>query len=622
MKISKYPSLLLPIVLSAMVAFGCQPKPIAESPEIVYGPQDLVYEVPQVSGRVYFVATDGNAASEGLEVDFPTTIEAAVARVVTGDAIVMRGGIYRTGNLTFNQGIIIQPYMDEKPVLNGSLVADQWQAAGQGLWVAHWSYLFPAGPESWWQREREERFTPLHRFNNDGVFVDGQYLQSAGSKQEVNAGTFFVDYDANKIYIGVNPEGRLIEITAFRKAIFRTTGEVHGKVSDRRGPIIRGLEITQYPDTMVHIDGFYPQGISPAPNNGKDVVGTILEHNIFSNCFRIGVFAIGDSLIMRHNKVINTNTEGVYIVASNDVLLERNIFANNNIEHWTGFYPAAVKIFNQTNRVVCRENLVIDHPYSNGIWYDVGNTNGVFVNNRLENVGRIDGPSRTDNVFPSMNAFFFEISEGVLCAGNVFVNCDQGIFILNAKSAEVYNNTLINSRATFARTSRGDQTDLFGWHITTGPGVDDRDNHVFVNNLLVANEQYPRPLLFVWQQAALCERLNQPQLVVLDHNVFVRQGIDGDLPLVLWSPFQNHDCQVAFQSPAQLNETFKDFSANCKYFNNFQGSVFVVDQKDNFRLSPDFEGATMGTAIPERVAAEMQLKGKRNTFVGAFQPKE
>jgi hypothetical protein len=39
-------------------------------------------------------------------------MEAAIDRVVTGDAIVMRGGVYRTGGLVLNQGITLQPYAE------------------------------------------------------------------------------------------------------------------------------------------------------------------------------------------------------------------------------------------------------------------------------------------------------------------------------------------------------------------------------------------------------------------------------------------------------------------------------------------------------------------------------
>ena len=97
---------------------------------------------------------------------------------------------------------------------------------------------------------------------------------------------------------------------------------------------------------------------------------------------------------MRNCRISDTSTEGVYVIASNDVLLERNIFTRNNIENITGYYPAAVKIFNQSYRVTCRDNLVTDLPNSNGIWYDVGNVDGVFVNNWVEGVGRVEQDHR------------------------------------------------------------------------------------------------------------------------------------------------------------------------------------------------------------------------------------
>lgn len=230
-----------------------------ESEPIVYGPIDQVYELPQTAGTIYYVAPDGDPTADGLSLDKPTSIEAAIERVVTGDAIVMRGGEYRTGNLEFNQGITIQPYNDEKPVIKGCLIADNWQQDADGLWFTEWEYLFPGVPESWWVRQWNEKNTPLHRFNNDAVFIDGQLLQSAGSKEELNEETFLVDYDNKKIYLAADPSGKTVEITAFRKAIHRVVTDVHGKSSDGRGPVIKGLLVTMYPDTMVHIDGYYPQ---------------------------------------------------------------------------------------------------------------------------------------------------------------------------------------------------------------------------------------------------------------------------------------------------------------------------------------------------------------------------
>src|SRR5690554_3809236 len=178
---------------------------VSEVKELIYGPIPMVYELPEVSGIIFYAAPDGDPAAEGSILEAPTTIESAISRVSTGDALVMRGGTYRTGNLTFNQGITIQPYKDEQPVLKGTLVATEWQQDADSIWFTAWNDLFPAGPEDWWRRESNEKYTPMHRFNNDGVFINGQYLQSVGSKYELDEGTYFVDYEANEIYIGANP---------------------------------------------------------------------------------------------------------------------------------------------------------------------------------------------------------------------------------------------------------------------------------------------------------------------------------------------------------------------------------------------------------------------------------
>ena len=160
---------------------------------------------------------------------------------------------------------------------------------------------------------------------------------------------------------------------------------------------------------------------------------------------------------MRHCKVSDTSTEGVYINCGSDILLEKNIFTRNNIEQITGYYPAAVKIFNQTHRVVCNDNLVIDLPYSHGIWYDVGNVDGVFTNNLVKNVGLQDHQYNPRSIWPAQSGFFFEISKSAVCVGNVFIDCDYGTLSLNSSGVKVYNNTFINSPACFARDQRSAQ---------------------------------------------------------------------------------------------------------------------------------------------------------------------
>lgn len=585
-----------------------------------YGPIRQTYKLPTAAGKIYYVAPDGQAAQSGESLSKPTTIESAITRVKAGDAIIMRGGTYRTGNLIFNQGITIQPYADEQPVLKGTYVADKWENLGNGLWTTRWSRLFPSKPADWWRRNREGKKTPLHLFNNDMVFVDGRFLQSAGWEGEVDENSFYIDYDGGVVYIGVDPTNKLVEITAFDAAIIRTTKEVHGKTSDRKGYTIRGLTFTQYAYRALEIEGTEPEGISAESQHGKEVVGTTLEHCTISYCSRVAGYLRGDRMTIRHCKISDTSTEGIYVIASNDVLLEKNIFTRNNIENITGYYPAAVKIFNQSYRVTCNDNLVIEHPNSNGIWYDVGNVDGVFTNNWIEGVGRIGKTINTDQLWPSDNGFFFEISKGAICAGNVFVNCDHGLMVLNASNVQIYQNTFVNSMACIGRNSRSAQGDHFGWHPSTGPDVDEREGHVFVNNLLVGDQRFNRPLLFVWQQATLCQQLTQPQLQQLDYNAYVRGAGKTSYPLMLWGPASSENCQVGIQSLDELRKLYPQFSANSRFYASYDGPLFKGMELGNYQLLPDFPGAKAGMPLPAPINKLLGQLKKGSGYVGAYPP--
>jgi hypothetical protein len=533
--------------------------------------------------HVYYVAPDGKAEAAGTTLAEPTTLEAAFAKVVTGDAIVMRGGTYRTGDLRLNQGITLQPYLDERPVLKGTRVATEWQALRNKVWRTPWKTLFPAKPLGWWQRGREGMRTPLHRFNNDMVFVDGEPLKSAGWEGELDERSFYVDYDAGHVYIGTDPTNRTVEITAFDNAMIRVSRPVHGKESDKKGPTIRGVTFTQYAYRAIDIEAKRraalvseeptddPVGPQAPGTYGREVVGTTLENVTISFCSRVGGYFRGDGLVLRNSLVSDTSTEGFYVIGSSDVLLERNVFRRNNVEQLTGYYPAAVKIFNQSHRVTVRDNLVTDNPSSNGVWFDVGNHDGVFVNNWVEN---------------AQIGFFFEISKGATVAGNVFVNCDRGVWVLNSRDARVYHNTFVDSVASFERNERSAVGDHFGWHPRTGPDVGERQGHVFVGNLLVASEPFRKPLLRFDQAKGLCGKLTGAQAKEVDGNVYVRAGSGG--PLFGWSPVAGEGCQAEVASLEELRKLQPGVEARGRSFDGTSGVLRSPELRryDLARLPP------------------------------------
>lgn len=559
-----------------------------------YGPVPQRYALPKAA-HVYFVAPEGRTEASGATVAEPTSIESALARVVTDDAIVMRGGIYRTGDLQLNQGITIQPYLDETPILKGTRVATEWESLGHNVWRTKWAKLFPAQPLGWWRREREGMLTPLHRFNNDMVFIDGEPLQSAGWAGEVGAKAFYVDYDKGYVYIGADPAGRTVEITAHDIALHRPSRAVNGKAPDHKGPTLRGLTFTQYAYRAIDIEGKKPStpvseeptddpvGPSPEAEHGKEVVGTLLENVTITHCSRVAGYFRGDRLVIRNSLVSDTGTEGIYVIGSSDVLLERNIVRRNNVRNLTGYFPSAVKIFNQSYRVVVRDNLIVEQPNSNGVWYDVGNVDGVFVNNYVEG---------------AQAGLFFEISKGITVAGNVFVNNQQGVRILNSSGAKVHHNTFVNSPALFDRNERSAQGDHFGWHPQTGPDVNERVGHVFEGNLLVADAGLKGPLLRFEQAAVTCGKVTEALTKRVDGNLYLRAQGNGQ-PLISWAPMPGAPCQTQFASLDAFRQAVPGAEARGRALLTYEGAVFRSPELRRFELARVPDGVQPLPVAPE-----------------------
>ena len=196
-----------------------------------------------------------------------------------------------------------------------------------------------------------------------------------------------------------------------------------------------------------------------------------------------------------------------------------------------------------------------------------------------------------------MDGLFFEISRGATVAGNVFVRCDKGSRVLNSADVHAYNNTFVDTRASFERNERSATGDHFGWHPATGPGVDQREGHVFVNNLMVASEAYRNPLLQFEQPAALCAKLPRPQVKQVDGNVYVRAGLPDATaapPLLTWSPAATESCSNRLGSLNGFRKLAPAFEANGQQLARTPRAIFKGPDLGRYELRE----ALSGTAEP------------------------
>ncbi len=246
----------------------------------------------------------------------------------------------------------------------------------------------------------------------------------------------------------------------------------------------------------------------------------------------------------------------------------------------------------------------MDQPYSNGVWYDVGNRDGIIVNNYIE--GAEDG-------------FFFEISRGATVAGNVFVRCNKGVRSLNSADVHVYNNTFIDTPAYFERDGRSATNDHFGWHPSTGPDVDQREGHIFVNNLLVASENYKRPLLG-FEQRAFCDKNKRPQATQVDGNVYVRAAaMDGsNPPLIVWGPAENDKCSSTFNSVADFRSAVPGFEANGRQLDRTPRSILRGPDMGRYDLLPNVPVESKAALLPVEVRKILGWSEQEARTPGAY----
>lgn len=569
-----------------------------------YGPLAYDYAIPQVKGRLFFISTDAVPSGKGLTLEAPCTLEYAISEAKSNDALILRGGLYRVGGLLTNQGITLQAYRNETPVLTGTLPAKEWTKQKNGLWRTKWTSLFPSKPADWWRRESDGANTPLHRFNNDLVFADGRRLKSVGWEGALDANSFYIDYENAAVYLALDPTQHAVEITAHDSALVRTLKPCQGKESDGLGLHLKGITFTRYAYRALEIEGTEPEGLAEEGTYGNEVPGSTLENVSITHCSRVAAYLRGNKITIRHCLISDTTTEGLYLIASCDSLLEKNIIRRNNCDDMRGYFPSAVKIFNQSHRVVCRDNLVVENHYSNGIWYDVGNCDAVFVDNWIED---------------AQNGFFFEISKRALAIGNIFVNCEAGLKSLNSCGVEAYHNTFINAPAAFERNERSALADHFGWHPSTGPDVNERENHSFAGNLLFGDADNPEVLLQIWQPGKMNARLPAPQFTLLDANLYVVAG-GSKKTLIDWSPASGDKHHETLASLAALQGLTPQFAQHSLSLNTGDFAFFKARELSNYRPLtaglPTLDKALLPAALLERLRP--YLTGTAATSETAF----
>ncbi|HEY6530855.1 MAG TPA: hypothetical protein VIY72_01030, partial [Acidimicrobiales bacterium] len=155
------------------------------------------------------------------------SIQAAVDAAEPGTTFKLAAGLHREQQVTPRPGDVFEGVGDET-VLSGARVLEGWESGPTG-----WSV---GGQTQEGVQHGQCRPESPRCDRPEELFIDGQRLRHVASLADVAPDTWSFDYAADRIHIGVDPAGRLVE-TSVTPFAFR---------SDAAGVVIRDLVVTHY----------------------------------------------------------------------------------------------------------------------------------------------------------------------------------------------------------------------------------------------------------------------------------------------------------------------------------------------------------------------------------------
>jgi len=331
-------------------------------------------------------------------------IQAAVDAHPPGTTYILQAGTYRMQSIVPKNGDVFDG--KSAAILNGSRLLAVFERKGN-VWVAsdqtQKGYVLET-------RTCQRGFPRCSR--PEDLFVDDKPLRHVDSMYEVTRGAWYFDYRKNKVYLGDDPAGKMVEIGVTPRAFGGEASNV----------IVRNLTVEKY----------------AAPHSAIDATSGnawIVENNLVRLNHSLAVDAGPNSKIIR-NKLVQNGQQG-YGAGGKNFLFEGNEIANNNYAgvdfEWEAGGGKATEI---PDGAVIRGNCVHgnDGP---GIWADE-NVRGLIIENNVV----------FDN---SANGIMYEISYDGIIRNNLVANNGKKkfgwfwgpqILVAGSSNVQVYGNRI------------------------------------------------------------------------------------------------------------------------------------------------------------------------------------
>lgn len=397
-----------PLVAATFIALGVSTLPplAAQAAEDQSRPRTLV------------VGPHGDDSAAGTAAAPLRTIGAAISRASAGSTIVVRGGSYHE-SVTVPSGkrLTIEAAPGDRAWLDGSQVVRGWRSTSDGFVHSGWRTSFDSSPTySWgasdgtepgWSFVNERRPLAAHP---DQVWIGGVAQRQVSARSQLEPGAFYVDEDADKLYLGSDPAGREVRASTLAKALSVRAA----------GTTLRGIGVRRFAPSVPHMGAVTIEArdvelsrvaVRSNATTGMHVMaaGVTLRHVSFGDNGMLGMSATyADGLRLLHVRTTGNNTEGF------------------------NHAPVAGGIKIGRTRGVRVVGGTATGNDGTGLWFDES-TQRIRV---LDSVVRNNGH----------HGISLEISDNARVVDTVIAgNADDGIKVNNTSRVDLWNNTIVDN---------------------------------------------------------------------------------------------------------------------------------------------------------------------------------
>ncbi len=297
-------------------------------------------------------------------------------------------------------------------------VNDAWYVEGQtqqGRVTVAW---VPSGPVC-------RATNPRCRYPED-LFIDGQIQRHVEWMGDLADGTWWFDYDNDRIWVKYDPRSKFVETSVVPQGVYGGADHV----------TVRNLIVEKFatPTQIGAVDSrLYGSGSGPDGTNWTvDNVEARFNHGT-------GIFVTDGGRIINSNA--HHNGQQGFSARGYGVVVENSQLSHNNTAGYHWDFEAGGGKYYRTYDMVFRNNWVHDN-YGSGVWFDIANFNALIEDNTVEN-NDFDG-------------IFYEVSYGAVIRNNLVLGngfedhrgvwlWGAGIIVASSSDVEIYGNEVRNN---------------------------------------------------------------------------------------------------------------------------------------------------------------------------------